>query len=159
MGAGSSSLPTHWINLWVEEPHVQALWIPPPPAGSSSERDDWGHATAALQVGQKTSIELLPIIQVQGRHKQWCSPVPLVLSSSLGSESSHGSSTFSMRYLSCLLCRSYSIGSQLSLRRNCSKCTCTFDMFLGGGELPCHYLEPAIRALLKQVTEIQSKLP
>lgn len=46
--------------------------------------------------------------------------------------------------LSCLRCRSYSIGSQLSLRKNCSKYRCIFKALLGGGKLSvlCHQLGP-----------------
>lgn len=46
--------------------------------------------------------------------------------------------------LSHLLCRSYSVGSQLSLKGNFSKYRCTFYVFLGGGKLSilCCYLGP-----------------
>lgn len=38
-----------------------------------------------LYVGQRTWMELPPAIHVQGKHKQWRSPVPLVLGGSLRS--------------------------------------------------------------------------
>lgn len=46
----------------------------------------------------------------------------------------------------CLLCRSRLIGFLLSFRRNCCKCGCALDVFLGGDELSgqlCHNLGPA----------------
>lgn len=69
----------------------------------------------ALQVGQCTWIGLPPAIQVQGKCKQWCSPVPLVLKSSQLLKSSCSSPTFSMWPLLFVLQKLF-IGPQLSLR-------------------------------------------
>lgn len=44
-------------------------------------------ATVALQVGQSTWIGLLPIVQVQGKDKQWNSLISSVLESILSSQS------------------------------------------------------------------------
>lgn len=56
---------------------VHALQIPPLSAGSSSESDVQGYAPAALQIARRTCVELRSAIQVQGKYKQWRSPVPL----------------------------------------------------------------------------------
>lgn len=65
---------------------------------------------SALQVGQKTWMELLPTIHMQGKHKQRCSVVTLVLDCFFNFQRSHGSPTFSMCSLSLsIACCAYAI--------------------------------------------------
>lgn len=79
---------TRWINVQVEGSHAWIRWHPPVPAAASSRRHDWGPTTEVLQVSLRTWIEHPPAVQVQGKCKQWCSPVPS------GLESSHSSPNF-----------------------------------------------------------------
>lgn len=79
---------TRWINVQVEGSHAWIRWHPPVPAAASSRRRDWGPTTETLQVSLRTWIEHPPAVQVQGKCKQWCSPVPS------GLESSHSSPNF-----------------------------------------------------------------
>lgn len=118
------------------------LWHPPVPAESSSRRSGCIHATVVLQFGQRTWMELPPATQVQRRCKQWCSPVPLVLDCSLSNQRTltvHHLLSLSLMHL---LCRSCLTGSQMSLRRNCSKYRCSFNVFLRGGNLSIHLAHP-----------------
>lgn len=89
----------------------------------------------AREPGQGTH---LLAVQVQGKCKQWGSPVPQLLGSF------HGSPTFFRWSLSRLLCRSCAIGPQLSLRRSCSKYRQTFHVLEGGklSILLCRHLGP-----------------
>lgn len=95
--------------------------------------------------GQRTWIKLpLAAHRVQGKHKQWRSLVPQVLHSPISFQRALLVPQVSLCSFSFsrLLCRSCSIGSQLSLRKNCSKHRGTFNILLGGGKLNvllCHH--------------------
>lgn len=75
------------------------------------------------------------------------------------------SSSFSPSLSLVWYAKAFQNDSQWSLKRNCSKYSCTFDVFWGGNELPCHHLGPATGTLLKQeffclqVTETSFELP
>lgn len=113
------------------------LWHPPFPAESTCRRGGCINATVVLQFGQRTWMELLPATQVQGRCKQWCSPVPLVLDCSLSNQ------TALTVYHLLSLSHALAVQKQfnwlsMSLRRNCSKYRCSFNVFLRGGNLSIH---------------------
>lgn len=87
-----------------------------------------GRSYSIFQVGQRTCMELSLMMHIQGKHQQWQSPdPPLVLSCSLSFQRTLSVSQPSLCGLSRLLCKSCSIGSQLSLRKNFSKYRCVFD--------------------------------
>ena len=106
------------------------LWHPPVPARVSSRRGGWGQNTVALLVSQSTWIGLLPTVQLQGKRKQCCSPVLLVLRSFLSLWRALAVPQSSLGGRALLLCRSYSVGLHC-LRRSCSQYRCTFGVFLG----------------------------
>lgn len=99
-----------------------------------------GTCHSALQFDPRT-LELPPAIHIQ-RTQTMCSPVTSVLGLSLSSWRALVVPQLYAVPLSSLLCISCSTGSQLSLRRNCCKYRCTYDVFLGVGELSiylnCH---------------------
>lgn len=112
------------INFLVQRPCACVLQHSLLPAGSS--RGGRGCAIAALQVSQSTWIEFPLAIQEQEEYKQQHSPVPQVLENSLSSQRALTvPQPFLCSLFLCLLCRSYSIGPQSSLRRNCSTYRCT----------------------------------
>lgn len=110
------------------------LWRPHVSARSSFSKGGWlpQHPADGAE-----NLDGVPIsCPCAGECKQWRSPAPLVLGCSLSSQRAFMVSQPSLCGLS--LCRSCSVDSQLSFRRNFFKYRCTFEVFLGGGELSAH---------------------
>lgn len=113
-------------------------WFPPVSSGSGSRRGSWGitseHCRLAREPGWSSHLLSTCRGNVNnGAHRflqYWVVPwAPRRLSSFPNL----------LYTISLLLCRSCSNGSQLPLRRNCSKYSrYTFDVFWGGGKLSIH---------------------
>lgn len=138
MGPQSGTLPYPLDESQEEGLFVCMLWHLPVSAWSSSSGRGWGCATALFRIirGPGWSSRC----PYAGQHEQWHSPVCLGLAFPLAPEEL---SWFpNLLYAVCLcglLWRSCSVGSQSSFRKNCSKYRCTFEVFLGGGDLMSTY--------------------
>lgn len=76
---------THWINLWVKGLLVCILWGPGVSAKSNPRRGGWGCAIAPCRLAREPGWSSCPPSTVQGKTKQLCSRVPLVLGCFLNS--------------------------------------------------------------------------
>lgn len=131
------------------------LWHPPVPAGVTAGRGGWACTPVALGVGQRAWVELLPGIHLQGKCKRGCSPVLPTMECSFSSQIAffHHFPTFSVWSLSLsvtVIVQKRSNGSQLSLRRNCSKYRCPFEVDLGEASSASLYatsLDPSLNYL------------
>lgn len=85
VGTQSSTLRIHLVNLWVEGPLVCMLWRPHVSARSSPVTVA-GDTLRHPADGAKNLDGVPTSCHVQGRCKQWRSPVPLGLDCSLSSQ-------------------------------------------------------------------------
>lgn len=123
-----SAVPTGSV-CGVEGPLVCELWRPPLSVGSASRRGGWGRAavscTSAREPGRNSHLLSMfrGNISNSAHRFLWSWVVP----SSPGELSWFPTFSGPSRFL----CWRHSIGSKLSLTRNCSEYRCTFDVFLG----------------------------